>query len=391
MWRLPVCILLLALASAEPQEGFEYLPPRPSGPDPVVCERPVTSVAYTTRVQTSVAVRTSNQVDTVFRTTTLVQREVVPTTIYRTRVVTQPRIDTSVIQSTDVQFRDRVVDQTLPGANIVSTRYETTYRVVPEVSYVTREQVRTTVVPVEITRTVVSTVERINYNYQTQQVQRTNVVTVTGRDVVQTRVQTIRQTSVVQSQPPARTNFITSTRVQQVVNTRTVQGPNQYRTSVVNRQQVIPTTIVSQRVDNRFVTRTNAVTRTSVRYQTNYQTSVVPQEVVSTRIVPTTIYTTRFVTQPQPVTRVETRVVYRTVTPAAVFQTREVTQTSVEQVRGADRVINRDFVQTQQRQQVVYQTVNRPEATTVTRTITSSCSGYNYDAPKIPFNIRRNN
>merc|ERR1711862_231817 len=60
-------------------------------------------------------------------------------------------------------------------------------------------------------------------------------------------------TSVVQRQLPARTSFITSTQVQQVVNTRTIQGPNQFRTSTVQRQQVVPTTIVSREFDNQFV------------------------------------------------------------------------------------------------------------------------------------------
>merc|ERR1739838_46607 len=114
-------------------------------------------------------------------------------------------------------------------------------------------------------------------------------------------------------------------------------------------------------------------------------TQVVPQEVVSTRVVPTTIYTTQFVTQAQPVQRVTTRTQYRTVTPNPVVETRQVIQTSVRQVQGENRIINRDVVQTQQRQQVVYQTVNRAQVTTVTQTITSTCTGYNYDAPKTPF------
>jgi len=385
MWRLTACLLLVALSSAEPQEGFDYLPPADSGPSTLICNPVVTSYAYDNRVRTSVVVQYSNQVSTLLRTTTIVQRQVVPTTIYSTRVVQQPQYSTSIIQSTAVQFITRVIDQTVRQPAIVRTQYVTSTSVVPQVSYVTREQVQTRVVPVEVANTVVQTVERTNVNYQTQQVQRTREVTVTGRDVVQTRVQTVRQTSVVQRQQPAQTRVITSTRVQQVVNTRTVQGPNQVRTSVVQRQQVVPTTIVSNRFDSRFVTRTSVVTRTDVRYQTNYQTQVVPREVVSTRVVPTTIFTTQFVTRAQPVQRVTTLTQYRTVTPNPVVETRQVIQTSVRQVQGENRFINRDVVQTQVRQSVVYQTINRAQVATVTKTVTSTCSGYNYDAPKTPF------
>merc|ERR1712106_287168 len=154
---------------------------------------------------------------------------------------------------------------------------------------------------------------------------------------------------------------------------------------VIQRQQVVPTTIVSNRFDNRFVTRTSVVTRTDVRYQTNYQTQVVPREVVSTRVVPTTIFTTQFVTRAQPVQRVTTLTQYRTFTPNPVVETRQVIQTSVRQVQGENRFINSDVVQTQVRQSVVYQTINRAQVATVTKTFTSTCSGYNYDAPKTPF------
>jgi len=389
LWRLPVCLLVVALASAEPvPDIFGYLPPgEGSDPTPAVCLPAVTSVSYVNRIQTSVVVRTINQVDTQYRTTTVIQRQVVPTTNYITRVVTQAQIQTSIIQSTNVQFRDRVVDQTIPSPNIVRTQFVTSTRVVPQVSYVTREQVQTNVVPVEVTRTQFRTVEQTNINFQTQQVQRTNVVTITGRPVVQTRLQTLVQTSVVQRQQPAQTRFITSTQVQQVVNTRTVQGPNQIRTSVVNRQQVIPTTITSRRVDNRFVTNTNFVTRTNTRYQTNLQTQVVQSEVVSTRVVQNTIFSTRYTTLVQPVERVQTTTVYRTVQPNPVLVTREQISTSVLQIQGANRIVDREVVQTQQRQQIVYSTVFRPEQVTVTRTVTTSSCGYNYDAPAVPFNF----
>ncbi|ROT69548.1 hypothetical protein C7M84_012242 [Penaeus vannamei] len=239
---------------------------------------------------------------------------------------------------------NRFVTQTVPSPPVVQTRFVTSTRVVPQVNYVTRTQVQTQVVPVEVTSTQVRTIIQPLTNYQTQERQATRVVTVPGRDVVQTRVQTVVQTSIVRSQQPAITRFVTSTRVQQVV------------------------------------------TRTNIATQTRILTQVVPQEVVRTQVVPTTIYTTLFETRVQPFTRVQTVVRTQYVTPVPVVQTRQEVRTSVVQVPGQDRVVNREVVQTQQRQQVVYRTVNQPRQVTVTQTVTSSC-GYNYDAPAVPFNF----
>merc|ERR1712198_91990 len=395
MWQLPVYFLLVALASAEklgynypePQNG--YLPPSPSNPGSVVCQPAVTSVSYINQIQTSVSLRTVNQVNTQFLTTTVFKREVVPTTLYQTRVQTQVQYQTSVVQNTQVQYRDRVIQQNIPGPNIVRTQYTTLTRVVPEVSYVTRENVRTQVVPVEITRTAVQTIERTNVQYNTQNREQTYVVTLPAQEVVRAQVQNVVQTSIVKRQEPAQTRIISSTRIQQVVNTRSIQAQDRIETRIVQKKEVVPTTIVSQRIDNSVVYRTNVFTKTNVRTQTSVRTQIVPQNIVSTRLVPTTVYSTRLQKVAQPVTRVETRIVTQTVAANPVVQTRQVTQTSVVQVRGQNRLINREVLQTRQQQQIIYQTVNRVQEITVTQTITATCgkSGYNYDAPAKPFNF----
>ncbi|ROT69554.1 hypothetical protein C7M84_012248 [Penaeus vannamei] len=294
--------------SAEPQ-GYNYEEPDNQYLPPAKCKlAPVTSVVYNTQLQTSVRLQT-------------------------------------------------VCHQTVPSPPVVQTRFVTSTRVVPQVNYVTRTQVQTQVVPVEVTSTQVRTIIQPLTNYQTQERQATRVVTVPGRDVVQTRVQTVVQTSIVRSQQPAITRFVTSTRVQQLLKTSVVRGQDVVRTTVAQRQQVIPFTSVNTRYENVVATRQQVVTRTNIATQTRILTQVVPQEVVRTQVVPTTIYTTLFETRVQPFTRVQTVVRTQYVTPVPVVQTRQEVRTSVVQVPGQDRVVNREVVQTQQRQQVVMRTL----------------------------------
>merc|ERR1712029_624819 len=278
------------------------------------------------------------------------------------------------------------VQRNIPGPNIVRTQYVTSTRVVPEVRYVTKENILRQVVPVEVTRTAVQTVERTNTNYKTLNREQTYVVTLPAREVFRTQVQTAYQTSIVQRQEPAQTRVVSSTNIKQVVNTRSIQAPDQIETSIVQRKQVITTTLVAQRTDNSVVYRTNVLTQTNVRTQTLLRTQIVPKNVVSTRLVQTTVYSTRIQKVAQPVTRVQTSIELRTMSGYPVVQTHQVTQTSVVQVRGQNSVIDREVVQTRQQQQIVYQTVNRAEEITVTETATAPC-GYNYDAPAIPFNF----
>ncbi|XP_053641534.1 uncharacterized protein [Cherax quadricarinatus] len=393
MWRLTATLLVVTLASATPQ-GYNYpipdsgyLPPSPSNPSCQVA--PITSVVTETRVQTSVTVLTVNQINTQYITTTLVRQQVVPTTLFQTRVQTQVQYQTSVIQRTTTLFNDRIVTQTIPSPPRQETVYVTSTRVVPQVSYVTSTQVQTQVVPVVVTRTQVQTINQPVTNYQTQIQQQTQVVTIPGPDVVRTRVQIVVQTSIVRRQQPANTRYVTSTRVQQVVQTRYVRGQNVFRTSVVQRQQVIPYTSLNTRYETAYTTLEQVVTRTNVVTQTVISTQVVPQEVVSTLVVPNIIYTTIYETRFQPFTQVQTVVQTQYVTPAPVYQTLEETRTSVVQVPGPDRVVTQQVAKTQQQQQVVYQTINQPRQVTVTQTITATCgkTGYNYDSPAVPFNF----
>jgi len=388
MWRLPVCLLLVALASAD-KLGYNYPEPQNGYLPPVACQPAVTSVSYINQIQTSVSLRTVNQINTQFLTSTVIKRQVVPTTLFRTQVQKQVKYQTSIVQNTQVQYNDRVVQRNIPGPNIVRTNYVTATRVVPEVRYVTQENVLRQVVPVEVTRTAVQKVEKTNINYKTLNREQTYVVTLPAEEIVRTQIQTAYQTSIVQRQEPAQTRVVSSTNIKQVVNTRSIQAPDQIETSIVQRKQVITTTLVSQRTDNSVVYRTNVFTQTNVRTQTQYRTEIVPQNIISTRLVQTTVYSTRIQKVAQPVTRVQTSIELRTMSGYPVVQTRQVTQTSVVQIRGQNSVINREVVQTRQQQQIVYQTVNRAEEITVTETVTAPCSkaGYNYDAPAIPFNF----
>jgi len=388
MWRLPVCLLLVALASAD-KLGYNYPEPQNGYLPPVACKPAVTSVSYINQIQTSVSLRTVNQINTQFLTSTVIKRQVVPTTLFRTQIQKQIKYQTSIVQNTQVQYNDRVVQQNIPGPNIVRTQYVTSTRVVPEVRYVTKENVLRQVVPVEVTRTAVQTVERTNTNYKTLNREQTYVVTLPAQEFFRTQVQTAYQTSIVQRQEPAQTRVVSSTNIKQVVNTRSIQAPDQIETSIVQRKQVITTTLVAQRTDNSVVYRTNVITQTNVRTQTLQRTQIVPKNVVSTRLVQTTVYSTRIQKVAQPVTRVETSVAIQTMKGYPVVKTRQVTQTSVVQVRGKNRVIDQEVLQTRQQQRIVYQTVNRAEEITVTKTVTAPCSkaGYNYDAPAIKFNF----
>nr|XP_027206836.1 uncharacterized protein LOC113800287 [Penaeus vannamei] len=373
MWRLTATLLLLALASAEPQ-GYNYEEPDNQYLPPAKCKlAPVTSVVYNTQLQTSVRLQTVNQVNTQYRTTTIVRQQVVPTTLFQTRVQTQVQYQTSVVQQTTVRAVDRFVTQTVPSPPVVQTRFVTSTRVVPQVNYVTRTQVQTQVVPVEVTSTQVRTIIQPLTNYRHRS--------------VKLPVSSLSQ-AVTLSQQPAITRFVTSTRVQQVVQTSVVRGQDVVRTTVAQRQQVIPFTSVNTRYENVVATRQQVVTRTNIATQTRILTQVVPQEVVRTQVVPTTIYTTLFETRVQPFTRVQTVVRTQYVTPVPVVQTRQEVRTSVVQVPGQDRVVNQEVVQTQQRQEVVYRTVNQPRQVTVTQTVTSSC-GYNYDARPFPSIFRK--
>merc|ERR1711872_248328 len=135
MWRL-ASLLLLALASAEPQYG--YLPPSPTEQECRV--PPVTSVINTVSIVNRQQV--VNVVNTQFATA--LGTQVVPTTVYKTQVQTNVQYQTSIVQQASIRNVNRVVTQTLPA------------------------QVQTRAVPVERVQTQVITVDNPVVQYQTQ-------------------------------------------------------------------------------------------------------------------------------------------------------------------------------------------------------------------------------
>lgn len=382
MWRLTASLLVLALTSASPQGG--YLPPARNPVCPAV-----TSVVYNTRIQSSYVVQTVNQINTQYITTTFVQRQVIPTTSFQTRVQTRAQYQTSIVQQTTTRLINRVVTQTIPSPPREEIRYVTTTQVVPQVNYITQTQVRTQVVPVDFTRTQIQTAFQPIVNYQTQVNRETQTVTIPGQDVLQTRVQTIYQTSVRHNTLPDDTVYVTSTQIRQDVQTQVIQGQNVVRTKVVQRERIIPFTERHTRYESAIAQRLQVVTRTMTNTQTQIQTQYVPQEVLQTQIAYNTIYTTLFQTSIRPMTRVQTVIRTQYVTPAPVIQTRQQILTSVVQVPGQDQIVNRQIVQTQHKQQIVYRTVIQPQQVTVTQTVTGVCaqSGYNYNAPSNPLQI----
>merc|ERR1711872_402219 len=364
MWRL-ASLLLLALASAEPQYG--YLPPSPTEQECRVA--PVTSVINTVSIVNRQQV--VNVVNTQFATA--LRTQVVPTTVYRTQVQTNVQYQTSIVQQASIRNVNRVVTQTLPAQVQVQTQYVTSTQVVPQISYVVQTQVQTRAVPVERVQTQVVTVDNPVVQYQTQLAYATRVVTNKAPDVLQTRVQTLVQTARFTSQLPAFTRQVINTRVQQVV-----------QTSVVQRQQVIPFTAVNTRFVNSVVTSQQVVARTNVRTQTQVVTQVVPSEVV--RSVTSVVYRTTYQSRFEPVQVVQTVVSTQYVTGAPQVRTQQAFATSVVQVPGQQRVFTQEVVNTQVQQQVVYRTVAQPRQVVVTQTVRATC-GYNYDTPATPFNF----
>jgi len=375
MWRL-ASLLLLALASAEPQYG--YLPPSPTEQECRVA--PVTSVINTVSIINRQQV--VNVVNTQFATA--LRTQVVPTTVYRTQVQTNVQYQTSIVQQASIRNVNRVVTQTLPAQAVVQTQYVTSTRVVPQVSYVVQTQVQTRAVPVERVQTQVVTVDNPVVQYQTQLAYATRVVTNRAPDVVQTRVQTLVQTARFTSQLPAFTRQVVNTRVQQVVQTSVVYGQDVLQTSVVQRQQVIPFTAVNTRFVNSVVTSQQVVARTNVQTQTRVVTQVVPSEVV--RSVTNVVYRTTYQSRFEPVQVVQTVVSTQYVTGAPQVRTQQAFATSVVQVPGQQRVFTQEVVNTQVQQQVVYRTVAQPRQVVVTQTVRATC-GYNYDTPATPFNF----
>jgi len=388
MWRLTSTLLLLSLALADPQQGYDYLPPSiPFLPAERCLDQ--TSVVYSTSVRQSFVPTTVRDINTQYITTTAYSQQVIPTTQYRTQYQSRVEYHTSYVQRETQVVRDQVVTSTQYARPVVETIYVTSTRIVPQVSYVVREQVQTQIVPVERVNTRYQTKYEDQVQYNTVPVLQTQYVSVRGRDVVSTYYSTQVQSSVVQVPQPAQTVYHTTTLVDNQVDVQTIPSPPVVSTKIVQSQNIIPTTLVNTQYQTRYVTKTQYVTQTQYRTRTEYQTQRVPQEVVVTKDVPRDVVRTQYKTQVVPTTQVRT--VYKTEVRQGypVYQTKQEYATSIVRIPGQDRVEQKEVVNTQYQQQVVYRTQNVYNDVTVTKTVEVPCaqSGYNYQEPQVKFNF----
>ncbi|KAL7647722.1 UNVERIFIED_CONTAM: hypothetical protein RMT77_001331 [Armadillidium vulgare] len=386
MWRLTSTLLLVTLAFADPQLGLDYLPPTTYLPQPK-CDD-LTSVVYSTSVFQSFIPTTIQQFTTEYITTTAYSQRIVPTTQYRTQYQTIVQYETIYVQRQSQVVRDQVITSTQQAPPVVQTRYITSTRVIPQVSYVVREQVETQVVPVELTNTRYETRYEDQLQYRTVPVESTSYVRVSGRDVVSTAYSTQIQSSVVQKQQPAQTQYRQTTLINNQIETRTVPSPPVVSTQYVQSQRVIPTTAYNTQVQTQYVTTTQYVTRTQYQTRTEVQTQYVSQEVVVTRDVPREVVRTEYRTQVVPSVQLQTRYQTQARPGNDVYLTRQAYDTSIVRIPGEDRVVTREVVNTQYQQQVVYRTQDVQRAVTVTRTVNIPCAQtrYNYQEPQIGFN-----
>jgi len=347
-----------------------------------------TVVRTETRYSTVVVPSTvyNNRVQTIYRTS--ISNLVVPTTIVeqvvRTQVVPQVRYSTRVVTRTQENVRTNYV--TLPAqVNTVyltstalrtDTRYETRYttRVQQVPTTVFRQVTTTQVVP----RNVVSTITRTNVVTQTRQIPGVT------RTVDRTQYTTVTSTVQVPAQNVVRTQTVVSTNFRE--RTITAPGVTQVVTSTV--LQRVFTTLYSTQVQvntqTQFVTSTQqrqvVSTVNSIRYNTQISTRfvTVPQQVIQTRVqtqfVPTTVYRTQTV---QSLVNLPAQTRYST-QYTTVVRTQFIPG-NVETRVNTRFVTNTNFVTST--------VVNRQVSTVYsTRTIQQTC-GYNYDAPKTPFNF----
>lgn len=338
---------------------------------------PITSVRKHTSLRTSVKASTITAVSTQIVITTVSREQTVPTTLLQTVITTLAEVATSVVQSTTTVFGNVLVTQTVQGSSRQQTRFVTTTRVVPQVSFLTHTQIRTEVVPAKVTLTQIQTNRQPLTNIFTQTTIETRAFTVTGPDVVRTRVQTLLQTSIVRLDQPDVTRFVTSTAVQQQVQTTVLRGQDILITSLVQSQQIIPITAFTTVVETVTVTQKVIVTNTNIVKQTQIQTQFVKQEQVTTQLVPTTVFSIVVLTQFQLSTQVQSLTQTQFITVGGGVQTQEVTHTSIVQVPDQDTVVTTEVLSTQTQQQTVLETITRPRNVFVTTIISWSCVFFN--------------
>ncbi|XP_043246779.1 uncharacterized protein LOC122394162 isoform X2 [Amphibalanus amphitrite] len=398
MWRILVSSLLVAQAAGQ-GSGFSsaltladgYLPPGgPDNPTPNVvrCEQPKTFYkTETQRIVNTVVKTVLVTVPQVIQKTAVVTK-VVPSTILVTSIqqVKSPVVRTQIESS----IVNRVSTITVQGPGRTSVlpvtqskeqiSYKTEQRVVQRTVTVTTPQVRYSTVVQRITKTITERVPQVVYV--------TKVVQVPGRNVVVTKTEKRRITSVQPYQPPARTSikneiaYVTSVVVRQIPGPVINKVNNIVRTEIVEQTSVkrvpqISTQIVPQNKEVlRTVTETKTVSRVQVR--TIVRTEQVP--VLLTKTVKS------YITVPLVLTSTST--VLRTVPGPDVVRSVIRTDLQVATVRGQDRVITDLRTISSVLTNIVRTTVIRPRIVTKEVVKTEKCDdGYHYDAPKNPFNF----
>jgi len=374
-------------ASFDTPELNSYLPPVRDPPTAGDCPQSVvirTQTRYSTVTVPSTVY--NRNVQTVYRTS--ISNVLVPTTIVsqvvRTQVVPQVQYSTRVVTRTQENVRTRYITVSPVVNNVLRT--STVFRT--DVRYETRYSTRIQQVPTTIFRQVTTT-QLVQRNVVST-VFRTNVITSTRqlpgvtRTVDRTQYTTVYSTVQIPADNVVRTQTVVSTNYQE----RTITVPGTTRVVTSTAVQQVYTTIYSTRVQvntqTQFVTRTEqrqvVSTVNSIRYSTQYNTRFVnvPQQVIQTRVqtqfVPTTVFRTQTV---QSVVNLPAQTLYRT-QYSTVVRTQLIP--GVISTRINTRfVTNTNFVTST----VINRQVN---TVTTTRTIQETC-GYNYDAPKTPFNF----
>jgi len=347
-----------------------------------------TVVRTETRYSTVVVPSTvyNRNVQTVFRTS--VSNLVIPTTIVdqvvRTQIVPQVVTRTVVVTRTQENVRTNYI--TLPAQ--VNTVYRTTTALRTDTRFETRYTTRVQQVPTTVIRQVTTTQvvpqNVVSTVYRTNVITRTRQIPGVTRTVDRTQYSTVYSTVQLPAQNVVRTQTVVSTNFQE----RTITAPGVTQTVTSTVLQRVFTTLYSTQVQvntqTQFVTRTEqrqvVSTVNSIRYNTQINTRfvTVPQQVIQTRVqtqfVPTTVFRTQTVQSVVNLpAQTQYRTVYTTVTRSQLipgnvstrFNTRFVTNTNFV----TSTVVNRQV-------STVYST----------RTIQQTC-GYNYDAPKTPFNF----
>ena len=348
-----------------------------------------------------------------FRTTTLVQ----PFTVAQTRTMraqalatatmavttTMERVErrqmqvpvTRTYQATAIATRTRVQQVPFQPPPVTSVFTSTAVSVQTSVNqqFVTRTQ--TSVRPVFITRTQFNTQFTTRFDTRTQLQTRH----ITMRNVERFATSTQRVVRTQQVQQPAFTSHV---QTQVVQSSQAVQfiTPRPF-----TRTQNVQSTVISTAVQQVFNTQTAVATREVTRTQFVQVTRTQVQTITSTRVMQQVVVRTRFVDR----VVTSTQVVPQFITSTSIFnqinnqfvtETRRTTIVQTQTVQGLPNIQMQivtsfsNLVQTitnhQQANPVtIMQTVTRPcqQQQQQQQQVVQTQSGYNYNAPSIPFNF----